>query len=186
MNKVPYAIPKQNEGYVKKPEDYAEERVKEICDNIERVRKNAKLVNGCNGIEFENKFVILLHEGYLSFLIGLYHSTVSLCSVAMERLCYDLVENSKIQIDCQELAYEQKKSLFDIPFFKLMGFLRKTGQITGQMQEHMQKLNSLRNKYVHPLLEGVPFEDANESINLLCKIIDCFVQKEKERSSSTG
>jgi len=67
-----------------------------------------------------------------------------------------------------------------------MGFLRKTGQITGQMQEHMQKLNSLRNKYVHPLLEGVPFEDANESINLLCKIIDCFVQKEKERSSSTG
>jgi hypothetical protein len=80
-------------------------------------------VAGCSGIEFENKFVILLDEGYLSFLIGLYHSTVSICSIAMERLCYDLVENSRIQIDGQELAYEQKKSLFDIPFFKLVGLL---------------------------------------------------------------
>jgi hypothetical protein len=186
LNKVPYAIPKQNEGYVKSPETYAEERVKELCNNIERVRKNAKLVDGCSGIQFENKFVILLDEGYLSFLIGLYHSTVSICSIAMERLCYDLVENSLIQIDGQELDYEQKKSLFDIPIFRLIGFLRKTGHITGQMQEYMQKLNSLRNKYVHPLLEGVPFEDANESINLLCKIIDSFIQKVNERSSSTG
>ena len=53
------------------------------------------------------------------------------------------------------------------------------------MQKHMQKLNNLRNRYVHPLLEVEPFEDANESINLLCKIIDSFVQKEKERDSST-
>jgi hypothetical protein len=186
LNRVPYTIPKQNEGYVKNPENYAEERVKELCNNIERVRKNAKLVDGCSGIEFENKFVVLLDEGYLSFLIGLYHSTVSICSIAMERLCYDVVENSQIQIDSQELAYEQKKSLFDIPLFKLIGFLRKTGQITEQMKKHMLKLNDLRNKYVHPVLEGEPFEDANESINLLCKIIDSFVQKEKERSSSTG
>jgi len=186
LSKVPYAIPKQNEGYIKKVENYAEERVEELCNNIERVRKNAKLVAGCSGIEFENKFVILLDEGYLSFLIGLYHSTVSICSIVMERLCYDLVENSRIQIDGQELAYEQKKSLFDIPFFKLVGFLRKIGQITAQMQGDMQKLNSLRNKYVHPLLEGDSFEDAHESINLLCKIIDSFVQKEKEGSSSTG
>ena len=63
--------------------------------------------------------------------------------------------------------------------------MRKTGQITEQMQKHMQKLNNLRNRYVHPLLEVEPFEDANESINLLCKIIDSFVQKEKERDSST-
>ena len=92
MNKVPYAIPKQNEGYLKSPENYAEERVKDLCNNIERVRKNAKLVDGCSGIQSENKFVILLDEGYLSFLIGLYHSTVSICSIAMERLCYDLVD----------------------------------------------------------------------------------------------
>ena len=69
------------------------------------MRKNAKLVDGCSGIQFENKFVILLDEGYLSFLIGLYHSTVSICSIGMERLCYDLVENSLIQIDGQELDY---------------------------------------------------------------------------------
>jgi hypothetical protein len=151
--------------------------VKELCNNIEGVRKNARLVAGCSVIEFENKFVILLDEGYRSFLIEHYHSTVSICSIAMERLCYDLVENSQIQIDGLELGYEQKKSLFDIPFFKLVEFLRKIGKITGQMQTDMQKLISLRNKYVHPLLEGDSFEDANESINLLCKIIDSFVQK---------
>ncbi|MFL6360929.1 MAG: hypothetical protein ACJ72V_16530, partial [Nitrososphaeraceae archaeon] len=60
--------------------------------SIAAVRKNAKLVNGCNIIEFENKFIPLLDEGYQSFLIGFYHSTISLCSIAMERLCYDLVE----------------------------------------------------------------------------------------------
>ena len=122
MNKVPYAIPKQNEGYVKKPEDYAEERVKELCDNIERVRKNAKLVGWLNGIEFENKFVILLDEGYVSFLIGLYHSTVSICSIAMERLCYDLVENSQIQIDGQELSMNRRNLFLIFRFSSLLVF----------------------------------------------------------------
>jgi hypothetical protein len=177
LSKTPfkYTIPKQNEAYVKGVDSYAEEKVKELCNNLERVRTNAKLVTGCNAIEFEYKFIILLDEGYRSFLIGLYHSTVSICSIAMERLCYDLVENSRIDIDRSELNYEQKKSLFDIPFARLLDFLKKIGKITGHMQSDMQKLNGLRNKYVHPILEGDPFKDANESINLLCKIIDSFL-----------
>lgn len=140
-----------------------------------RLRKNAKLVKGCNIIEFENKFIPILYEAYQSFLIGLYHSTISLCSIAMERLCYDLVENSKIQFNGRELDYEQKKSLFEIPIMKLIDFLRKVRKINGQMQNDMQKLNSMRNKYVHPLLEGDLFEDATTSINILCKIIDAYV-----------
>ncbi len=98
MNKVPYFIPKQNEGIIKDVETYAEEKVKELYNNIDQVRKNARLVIGCGFIEFENKFAILLDEAYRSFLIGHYYSTVSICSIGMERLCYDLVENSVIKI----------------------------------------------------------------------------------------
>ena len=119
------------------------------------MRKNAKLVKGCNIIEFENKFIPILDEAYQSFLIGLYHS--------------------KIQFNGRELDYEQKKSLFEIPIMKLIDFLRKFRKINGQMQNDMQKLNSMRNKYVHPLLEGDLFEDATTSINILCKIIDAYV-----------
>lgn len=43
------------------------------------------------------------------------------------------------------------------------------------MQNDMQKLNSLRNKSIHPLLEGDLLEDATTSINLLCKIIDAYI-----------
>lgn len=45
----------------------------------------------------------------------------------------------------------------------------------------MERAIGLRNKYVHSLLEGDPFKDANESINLMCKIIDALVRKEKEK-----
>ena len=62
----------------------------------------------------------------------------------MERLCYDLLENSQIHFNGRELSYEQKKSLFEIPFMKLVDFLRKVGKINGQMQKDMQKLNSMR------------------------------------------
>jgi hypothetical protein len=58
---------------------------------------------------------------------------------------------------------------------KLIDFLRKIGKINGQMQNDMQKLNSLRNKYIHTLLEGDLFNDATTSINILCKIIDAYV-----------
>ena len=174
MSKTSYAIPKQNEGYVQNIETYAEEKVKKLCDNIQKVRTNAKLVKGFSIIEFENKFIPLLDEGYLSYLIGLYHSTISLWSIAMERLCYDLVENSQIEFDGKELDYEQKKSLFQIPFMKLIDFLRKIGKINGQIYSDMVKLNKLRNEYVHPLLEGDLLEDATKSINLLCRIIETY------------
>ena len=174
MNKVYYKIPKQNETYLKDIETYAQEKVNELCDNVERVQENAKLVIGTGVINLEYKFITLLDEGYKSFLAGLYHSTVSICSIALERFCYDLIESSDIHIDNKVLNYTQKKSLFDIPFYKLITFLRNIGRINGQMQTNMESLNGLRNKYVHPLLEGNPREDAAESINLLCKIISSF------------
>lgn len=41
---------------------------------------------------------------------GLYYSTVSLCSVAAERLCYDILETSMIKLGDTELDNKQKKA----------------------------------------------------------------------------
>jgi hypothetical protein len=121
------------------------------------------------------KFIGLLDEGYKCFLIGMYHSTVSLCSMATERLCYDLLENVKIKVDDNELLYEQKKFLFNMQFVKIVKFLKNLGLISPKLESYMYEINQLRNSYVHPLLEGNSYDDALKSINLLCKIIDSFV-----------
>ena len=46
----------------------------------------------------------LLDEAYKSFLLGLYFSTVSLCSITTERLCYDILEKSRIKINNKKLS----------------------------------------------------------------------------------
>jgi hypothetical protein len=183
LYKVYYKIPKQNETYLKDEETYAQEKVNELCEDVGRVQENAKLVIGTGVIYLEYKFITLLDEGYKSFLAGLYHSTVSICSIALERFCYDLIESSEIRLDGEVLNYTQKKSLFDIPFHKLVMFLWNIGRITAQMKRNMELLNGLRNKYVHPLLEGDAREDAAESINLLCKIISSFFESKATTSN---
>ena len=73
-----YVIPKEGEQYLQYRENYAEGVMKPLC-NMENIRKNAKMVIGCNIIETDLKFIDLLDEGYKCFLIGLYNSTV--CSL---------------------------------------------------------------------------------------------------------
>jgi hypothetical protein len=173
LNKT-YVIPKEDEQYLQNREDHAEGITKPLC-NIENIRKNAKVVVGCNIIESDFKFINLVDEGYKCFLIGMYHSTVSLCSMTTERLCYDILESATIKFHDKELDYEQKKFLFNIPFIKIVQFLKNIGLINPRIETNMYEINNLRNKYVHPLLEGSSYEDAQKSINLLCKIIDSFI-----------
>lgn len=152
MSNVGYAIPKEGEEYIAKREKYAEDKIRLLCD-VNNIHKNARMVAGCNLIEEDLKFIVLVDEAYKSFLIGLYHSTVSLCSMATERLCYDIIENVKINIRKKELTYDQKKLLFNIPFIKIVEFLRSLELIDERTRLNMIKINDLRNKYVHPYLE---------------------------------
>jgi hypothetical protein len=109
LNRVGYVIPKENEQFLQSREDYADESIEPLC-NRESIHNNARLVIGCSIIHFEYKFIELLDEAYKSFLVGLHYSTVSLCSMTIERLCYDIIEDSKIIICNKELDYEQKKT----------------------------------------------------------------------------
>jgi hypothetical protein len=166
-----YVLPKEDEDR----EGYGEKIIQNSCNRI-TVRNNAKQVVGCKTTELEYKFISLFDEGYKSFLLGLYHSTVSLYSVAIERFCYDLLENANIEIDDKVLDYEQKKSLFKIPLTTIINLLTELDLIDNNLASKMHKINQLRNNYVHPLLEGDPYNDAKKSINLLCDIIDSYMK----------
>ena len=117
-----------------------------------------------------------MDEAYKSFFIGLYHSTIALSSVASERLCYDILEKSVIKIGEKVVDNEQKKAFFRIPYAALIELLFNIGLITEQTKKDMNKINDIRQRYIHPILEGKLYEDAKQSLNLLCTIIDSFTQ----------
>jgi hypothetical protein len=100
--------------------------------------------------------------------------TVSLCSVAPESLCSDILESSKIILDDIELDNDQKKAFFRIPYIALVE-LNGCDLITDYIAKDMKKINDQTQKYVHPLLEGDSFKDSKYSKNLLCSIIDSYV-----------
>jgi hypothetical protein len=90
-----YCIPKYTDKYFLGT-DLVSQLRKETFDD-ERIIKNARLIVGCEIIDFENRFTGILDLAYKSFLLGMYYSTVSLTSLAAERLCYDLIKNSEIR-----------------------------------------------------------------------------------------
>jgi hypothetical protein len=69
----------------------------------------------------------------------------------------------------------RKKAFFKIPYTALVELLNECDLITDQIAKDMKKINDLRQKYVHPLLEGDSYNDSKHSINLLCSIIDSYV-----------
>lgn len=169
-----YIIPKQD-GHLQNREDYAKKIIGDLCGSAP-IQKNAAVVRGINIIKREYKFIRLLDEAYKSFLIGLYHSTIALSSVASERLCYDILEKSAIEIDGKVVDSKQKKAFFKMPYTTLIGLLLSIGLITEQTNKNMNKINNLRNGYIHPVLEGNPYVDAKDALNLLCEIVDSFTQ----------
>jgi endo-1,4-beta-mannosidase len=174
-NFVRYAIPKKDQNYITNREVHAWKIVSKLYDKT-KIEENSRLTNGCNIINFYNKFVGLLDEAYKSFLLGLNYSAVSLCCMASERLCYDLIEYSQIYLDTEILNSEQKKFLFNMPFNKLVKFLFSTKLITEQMKKDIMKIDNVRNRYLHPTIEkDSTAQDAKMLLDLLCKIIDSLI-----------
>jgi hypothetical protein len=182
-----YAIPKSDKGYLSDKISYARNII-QVLYNSAPILQNAPKVIGFDVIDYRDlKFIRLVDEAYKCFLLGMYYSAVSLCSVATERLCYDILENSKINLDDIELDNEQKKAFFKIPYTALVELLEGCKLVTRQMEKDMKKINNSRQKYVHPLLpEDDVYKDAEESINLLCKIIDSYISLKRTMQNGTS
>jgi len=104
-----YIIPKPDTEFLENRKTYAKKIIEELIKSAP-VTENASVIEGTGIIQSDYKFIILLDEAYKCFLLGLYNSTVSLCSVATERLCYDILEKSKVTFGDSELDNDQKKA----------------------------------------------------------------------------
>ncbi len=179
-----YIIPKPDTEFIEDRKTYAKKIIEELCKSAP-IPKNASVVNGIGIIQSDYKFVILLDEAYKCFLLGLYHSTVSLCSVATERLCYDILEKSKVIFGDTELHNDQKKAFFRIPYSTLIPLLKESRLITEDIAKRMNQINDLRQRYVHPVLEGNPYEDAKKAMNILCAVITLYYTMKDDLKSRT-
>jgi hypothetical protein len=79
------------------------------------------------------------------------------------------VQRSSSSYICK--AFQQ---VFRIPYSILVPLLRDSGLVTEEIAKGMYKINDLRQRYVHPLLEGNSYEDAKKAMNILCAVITSF------------
>jgi hypothetical protein len=106
----------------------------------------------------------------------MYYSTVSLSSLAAERITYDMIEFSEISFGGRVLDNNQKKSLYRIPYSEILNLLNDIKIISKEIKYNLHDINMTRNRYIHPTLEGEPEKDAMSTLNLLCKTIDLIIE----------
>ena len=135
----------------------------------------ANLINGCNIIRGEFKFVVLLDQAYKSFLLSLYYTTVSLSTMASERLCYDLIDKTEIKFNGITIDSKQKEFLYDVRFNKLIDFLAEFNFISKNAKNDIFQLAQYRNNYLHPTFNVDPQKDASFCLNKLLKIVDAVL-----------
>lgn len=62
----------------------------------------------------------------------------------------------------------------------LVDLSKSSNLVTEPMANQMKQINDLRQKYVHPLLpEGDSYKDAEKSMNVICRIIDSYLNLKK-------
>jgi hypothetical protein len=172
-----YAIPKHDEGHLTNRREYAIKLITDLSTPA-KVESKAIQVEGCDLIRFNNNFVFLLDQAYKSYLIGMDYSSVSLCGMAIERLCYDFMLLSDISFEGRQLDEYQISYLNNMPLKKLIDFIYEIGYIDKSIRKIMLDINDKRNNYIHPNLDKInPEEDARTCLNNLCKLVDIISQK---------
>ena len=168
-----YCIPKNTDKNFLNADLVTQLRKERFDDK--RILKNARLIVGCEIIDFENRFTGILDLAYKSFLLGMYYSTVSLTSLAAERLCYDLIENSEIRFGGRVLDSKQKEVLYRIPYSDILDFLYDMKVIDKKIKDNLFEINNKRHRYIHPTFKGDPMNDAVFTLNKLCETIDLIL-----------
>jgi hypothetical protein len=179
-----YAIPKHDEGHLTNRREYAIKLIKDLS-TPSKVENKAIQIDGCDLIRFNNNFVFLLDQAYKSFLVGMNYSSVSLCGMAIERLCYDFMLLSDISFEGKQLEESQISYLNNMPLKKLIDFLCAIGYIDRSVRKIMLDINDKRNNYIHPNLDKInPEEDARTCLNNLCKLVDIISKKTTHQNTT--
>lgn len=188
-DKVLYAIPSPKEDLDNK----RIARVKQMFDESKMVERS-NMIDGCKILYLEGKFIALLDDAYKSYLLGMNYTTVSLCAMASERLCYDLIENSEVKFNGIILDSVIKESFYKIPLTELIEFCSKLKLIEEKVASDMKALTVLRNQYVHPTFSKKiknpveykiqPEKDAKEALNILIGIVNGIQYNNNDASYS--
>jgi len=120
------------------------------------------------------KFVQLIHEVFQLYTNGLFYSTVALCGITAERLCYDIIEDSKITINETTLSSSQKETLHRLNQAVLIDTLFEWGLVKKETKKKLHKIRKIRNKYIHPseFSKQESKKDALKILGLLCQVIN--------------
>lgn len=173
--------------YIPNPDDDpTNERITRITNKIQldELIERSKKVKGCKIFQLEGRFINLFNEAYQAYILGMDYTTVSLCALASERLCYDLIDNASISFNKRTVSDIEKESFYKIPFTELIRFSRSVDLLSESVAKKMLELNNMRNLYIHPSfnrdksnptkIKIKPEKDSVIALNNLIDIINGF------------
>lgn len=146
--------------------------IKVIQDSRELIYERRAKIKGVGIVYAEGKFLGLFDEAVDAYKLGLYYSTVALCSMAAERICYDYLDLSVIIMRGKVLSLESKAELYFLPLARLINFLYHAGVIDEKSKVVLHEINEARNKHIHPKMSSDVKKDALDVLNLLCEAIE--------------
>jgi hypothetical protein len=146
--------------------------VDKILNDKDDIYNRRKQIRGFGAIYAEGKIVDLLKEVIASYNLGLYYSTIALCGMIAERLCYDIIDFSEMWSDGRRIDEHEKKKYYNLQLIELIDFLFEIGIIDDKNNKLLHRIRKIRNSHVHPKMISDLKVDALEIFNLLCEVIE--------------
>ena len=129
-------------------------------------------IPGIGPLPLMQKFMQLVPEVVGLYVNGFYYSTIASCGVAAERVCYDILEVSEIELDKKTLTRNQKSELYALNLVRFIKLLQEWGLIKGETAKLLHKIRKCRNKYVHPTFQRISAKkDSIRMIEWLFQVI---------------
>lgn len=141
----------------------------DLQDKMERFLK----IPSVGPLPIAIKFVGIYREIVQLYINGFFYSTIVLCSIMAERLCYDLIEESSLILENRVLGLKEKEKLFEMDWSRLINMLHEWGLILKESMRELHELRKMRNRYVHPgkIRLQNPRKDSLKALELISKII---------------
>lgn len=131
-----------------------------------------KKIEGFDIIFADGKTPILIEEAIDSYILGHFHATVALSAMAAERFLYDFVDFVTIKIQDKTLNDNQKQYLYKLSSRNLIDFFCEIGTINDKSKSMLHEILNTRSQWVHPQKTENSSNDAIETLNLLCNVLE--------------
>lgn len=148
----------------------------DISKKVERF-----LNTGIPPIRADLKYFPIYSELLQAYVNGLFYSTVMLAGTLCERICFDILSLSKIQLNGKDLTEEQLSHLYEKDFSRVNKLLLSWNLIEEDSYKEMFQIYQKRISYVHPKMKGInPERDSLDVLKKVTKVlVEEFVKKRR-------